>query len=542
MSADVLANAGLQPVTAGKYQEGIEKLSQALKEKPAPRWLLERSKAYMRTNDFDLALDDAEHALHVAFQRANRDLMTEAQIRRAITLFRMGRFADADVCAFWATRLVDGVKATEQDGQESRVDDKGDYTVTSSEVQASNQAAKGQGLQEAMSRSKDKSYWNQAFTWRIQSLNSMEKTPVDSPGRKVTVVKYPAPKPPLEAAKSLPQSRVEELEDSDEEKEAPKPKIPRSVLSGRPEDDATTWEDVFKQFRAQHIKDDVRTDFYQSDSTINVSFFVKNVPADGFKVEAGEQSVRIPLGVGTAKRFTNPRAQITMSPVPSIPAGAISMTLYDKIQPTETQYTVKSMKIELVLKKAVPGKWPMLRKEGTVALDKLDAFVAKAKKVGHNDPSGLALDKSGGDEQAWYKNVLEKLRGADEISDAKIPSAASTAQPAQASEPSQTRQPATAPAGKEMTSTKAAGPAYPTSSKSGPKNWDALAVDDDEEDKEDVNKFFQKIYQAGDDDMKRAMMKSYVESNGTSLSTSWDDAGRKDYKTQPPEGVEAKKW
>lgn len=542
MSADVLANTGLQLVAAAKYQDGIEKLSQALKEKPAPRWLLERSKAYIRTNDFDLALADAEHALHVAFQRANRDLMTEAQIRRAITLFRMGRFADADVCAFWATRLVDGAKATEQDGQEARVDDKGDYTVTSSEVQASNQAAKGHGLQEAMTRSKDKSYWNQAFTWRVQSLNNMESTPVDSPGRKVTVVKYPAPKPPSEAPKALPEQRVEELEDSDEEKEAPKPKIPRSVLSGNPEDDATTWEDVFKQFRAQHIKNDVRTDFYQSDSTVNASFFVKNVPADGFKVEAGEQSVRIPhLAHSLARQSLTHALQITMAPVPGMPAGAISMALYDKIQPSETKHTVKSMKIELVLKKAVPGKWPMLRKEGGVALDKLDSFVAQAKKVGYNDPSALAQDMSGGDDQAWYQKVLEKLRGADETSDAEITRPA--AQPAQASESSKTQQPAAAPAGKESTSTKAAGPAYPTSSKSGPKNWDTLALDDDDdEDKEDVNKFFQKIYQSGDDDMKRAMMKSYVESNGTSLSTSWDDAGRKDYKTQPPEGVEAKKW
>lgn len=515
MSADVLANTGVQLVAASKYQEGIDKLSQALKQKAAPRWLLERSKAYMRTNDLAAALDDAEHALHIAFQRANRELMTEAQTRRAITLFRMGRFADADVCAFWATRLVDGAKATEQDGQESRVDEKGDYAVTSSEIQAANQAAKNQGLQEAMSRSKDKSLWNQAFTWRVQSLTNMEKTPVGSPGRKVTVVKYPTPKPPSEAPKSLPEQRVEELEDSDEE-EAPKPKIPQSVLSGNPEDNAPTWEDAFKRFRAQHTKNDVRTDYYQSDTTINASFFVKNVPVDGFKVESGEQS-------------------ITMSPVPSIPAGAISMALYDKIQPSETKHTVKSMKIELILKKAVPGKWPMLRKEGAVALDKLDSFVAQAKKVGYSDPSALVVDKSGGDDQAWYKNVLEKLRGADEAGEATVTtSAASTAQPAQAPEPSKTQQPATAPAG----------PVYPTSSKSGPKNWDTMAVDDDEEeeDKQDVNKFFQKMYKSGNDDMKRAMMKSYVESNGTSLSTSWEDAGNKNYQTQPPEGVEAKKW
>ena len=37
-------------------------------------------------------------------------------------------------------------------------------------------------------------------------------------------------------------------------------------------------------------------------------------------------------------------------------------------------------------------------------------------------------------------------------------------------------------------------------------------------------------------------MKSYVESNGTSLSTSWADAKDKQYQTEPPDGVDAKRW
>lgn len=90
------------------------------------------------------------------------------------------------------------------------------------------------------------------------------------------------------------------------------------------------------------------------------------------------------------------------------------------------------------------------------------------------------------------------------------------------------------------------GPAYPTSSKKGPKDWDKIDVDDDDNDggeKEgDVNSFFQTLYKNADDDTRRAMMKSYVESNGTSLSTSWSEAQAKTYETQPPDGSEAKKW
>ena len=88
------------------------------------------------------------------------------------------------------------------------------------------------------------------------------------------------------------------------------------------------------------------------------------------------------------------------------------------------------------------------------------------------------------------------------------------------------------------------GPAYPTSSKNGPKNWDKMELDDEEDSSKDadVNSFFQKIYKDSDEDTKRAMMKRFIESNGTALSTSWSDAEGKTYKTQPPDGAEAKKW
>ncbi len=96
----------------------------------------------------------------------------------------------------------------------------------------------------------------------------------------------------------------------------------------------------------------------------------------------------------------------------------------------------------------------------------------------------------------------------------------------------------------------ATAPSYPTSSKSGPKNWDKLAdeftkkekasnddkegnsdedmkVESDEEGGDAVDSFFKKLYKGADPDTRRAMMKSFQESNGTALSTNWDEVGKK---------------
>ncbi|KAK8032147.1 hypothetical protein PG990_001881 [Apiospora arundinis] len=351
--SNTLAVDGIKLVQDGKYTEGIEKLSQALKGQSAPLWLLERSKAYLRTKELELALYDAEKALSIAFNRANRVLMTEAQLRRAITLYRMGRFADADVCATWTANLVNGNRATENDGQQDKVDANGDYTVTSKEIAEANQVSKEDRLATAMGGaggdSKNKSLLNQALTWRIQALTAMEKTEAGAPGRKVTVVKYPTPsdKPPAQADKKAP--------------EAPK-KTETSAAAVKPSAETAP---------------------------------TKPTPTAA-PTKPAAQEIRKPIATGSS---------------------------------TETK------------------------------------------------PSS--------------------------------------------------------------------GPVYPTSSKSGPKNWDlisAMADEEEDESKNDPNAFFKKIYDGADPDSQRAMMKSFVESNGTALSTSWADAKDKKYETQPPDGMDAKKY
>lgn len=119
------------------------------------------------------------------------------------------------------------------------------------------------------------------------------------------------------------------------------------------------------------------------------------------------------------------------------------------------------------------------------------------------------------------------------------------------------------------------GPAYPTSSKHGTKDWDKLAstltakkkaksskkkteksadgektekpadgndgsdsdaasIDSDYGTGDPVDSFFKKLYADADPDTRRAMMKSYYESEGTALSTNWDEVGKGKVEARPP--------
>ncbi|KAJ5196868.1 hypothetical protein N7449_007347 [Penicillium cf. viridicatum] len=90
-----------------------------------------------------------------------------------------------------------------------------------------------------------------------------------------------------------------------------------------------------------------------------------------------------------------------------------------------------------------------------------------------------------------------------------------------------------------------AGPSYPTSSRHGTKDWDKVASsltekkpneksgDDgnaadasDDEGGDAVDGFFKKLYAGADPETRRAMIKSYTESQGTSLSTNWSEVAK----------------
>ncbi|KAK6936770.1 CS domain [Dillenia turbinata] len=91
-------------------------------------------------------------------------------------------------------------------------------------------------------------------------------------------------------------------------------------------------------------------------------------------------------------------------------------------------------------------------------------------------------------------------------------------------------------------------PTYP-SSKPRRVDWDKLEAQVKKEEKDEkldgdaaLNKFFREIYRDADEDTRRAMKKSFVESNGTVLSTNWKEVGAKKVEGSAPDGMEMRKW
>ncbi|KAI4089103.1 MAG: hypothetical protein LQ344_005582 [Seirophora lacunosa] len=228
----------------------------------------------------------------------------------------------------------------------------------------------------------------------------------------------------------------------------------------------------------------IRHEWYQTQDAVVVSLFAKGVPKDTATIDIQERSLAISFPLATGSDY-----DFSLDP------------LFGHIDAPASTAKVMSTKIEFTLKKKQAGEmWPKLES--------------------HTPVPGMTKEENGNAPEDVKRVVLAE----------------------------------------QSTNS---GPSYPTSSRSGPKDWDKVVdeltkkpkkdkkegetggeggVEDEFEGADPVNGFFQSLYSQADPDTKRAMMKSYQESNGTALSTNWAEVGKGKVETQPPDGMEAKPW
>jgi hypothetical protein len=102
-----------------------------------------------------------------------------------------------------------------------------------------------------------------------------------------------------------------------------------------------------KDEKAEDVVESVRSDFYQTASTVIASFFLKKINKDESKVVFSEQGIELDLKTSDAppKRYTN------------------SVSLFGPIVPAESSYKIMGTKLEVVLVKADGAAWPVLRSD-----------------------------------------------------------------------------------------------------------------------------------------------------------------------------------
>ncbi|KAM0393705.1 hypothetical protein ACHAQC_005429 [Fusarium culmorum] len=234
---------------------------------------------------------------------------------------------------------------------------------------------------------------------------------------------------------------------------------------------------------------------FQNNDTMSVSIFSKKVNKDKLQVVFKDDFV-------------------SLDPIvwPNGSERCLSFHTWSPINADTSTYRVTPNKVELTLKKKGPGMWKQLKKDEDNNTTSFSAHNEEAEKL---------------------RLLKEARKQAMDAADASTEASTSTVQ---GDESTIANDKGKTPATSEASSK------HPTSSKAEKKNWDNIGDDIDSDSEKDVNVFFKKLFKGATPEQQRAMMKSFTESNGTSLSTDWDDVKDRKVETVPPEGVEAKKW
>ncbi|KAF7586750.1 hypothetical protein BBP40_008370 [Aspergillus hancockii] len=465
------ASQGDKALASSDFPAAIRYFTQALVELPrAPTYYIKRSTAYSRVKPADggplshAALRDAEIALALARERGKRELILAAQMRRGVALYQLEKYGDS--------AFVFGI-IQEKTGAGAENTDKSEKMKNAMGVAGGGGSAAKKGYEQELP------------IWNLKVKSKINKLADGDVKASVTVAEYPS---------GVHYPTEKELKKYLSDLKSGNIGGQGGVAAGDKQatgDDSTSKTSDGKDGAVGStpsttpapLSDKVRHEWYQSSESVVVTLYIKGVPKDKVDTELNDESVSLqfPLPSGAEYDFT-------LHP------------LFASVDPSSCKVSVMSTKIELVLKKQVPGlKWSALEASSA------DIKLADRKSTIYSAPVGSAA------------------------------------------------------------------PSYPTSSRHGAKDWDKVAssltekktkskgkgkaVDKEGEDSKGnddgdesdgaesvdsefgndaVDSFFKKLYANANDDTRRAMMKSYVESQGTSLSTNWEEVSKGKVGARPP--------
>ncbi|KAI5288425.1 hypothetical protein KEM52_001163 [Ascosphaera acerosa] len=449
--------------------------------------------AYLRS------LADAERALALASVGSSNARIAEAQYRRGLALYKLQRWADARVCLRAAARRVEQSQSFA--GSCKLLERQVSLLVERHEKEAADADGRSGGDGDSGAR-------------LAVTVLETPAQPAEQKQATLDALKkcYQAELEAMEAA--LENGDISALLAADHVASVTPPAVSSDGDSARA--DAATAQTPTAVL--QTPRQDIRHEWYQTNDDLVLTFYAKGYTAKDVHVDFQPSSLtsltstlqfHLQLQADEGESYT-----FKVNP------------LLHPVDCSASSYKAMSKKVEVRLRKQTPGvKWSALEgsKSGAVpdsALPPPAPATATTPTVAAPRPDPLA--------------------------------------------PSQ-QQPSVPP--------QSAGPVYPTSSRKGAKDWDKLAAelskkakqekkgktsvagteaasttaaaaaadkdetggtadDDDGDDDSDyggdpVDRFFKKLYANADPDTRRAMMKSYIESEGTALSTNWAEVGKK---------------
>lgn len=302
------ANLGDKALANSDWQSAIDHYTRALIEHPrAPTYYIKRATAYTRRRkstqpnttgdnaehgagreegpDFEAALRDAETALVLARERGKRELILDAQMRRGVALFQLGRYGDAKFIFGIVREKIPASSGNKEGGDRSE------------QLQAA--MAQGGGSAGGGSAAPKQKHEQELTIWEIKVKGKLSKLEEGSEQTKITVKEYPDLKLPGEeelrkALKAQLCGTAKEGSSVGESQKVTSGTASKTQEAKMDIDGPGSSAPLTSGPAAPTAPAKIRHEWYQSNDSVVITLYCKGVPKDKLDVDLQNTSVRHP--------------------------------------------------------------------------------------------------------------------------------------------------------------------------------------------------------------------------------------------------------